>query len=476
MTPPRGAHGRKRTRRSPARRAGGARGGRPRAAGDVGVHARPRRRVRRQARARPPRAHRGRRRRRAARCAFWLGADARCCAASPRAASGWFGRAQRLRRARTRRRVERGYLLLPASSSSRRAGELGGGRARPPPRRPRSRERFGDADLLALALHEQGHALVRAGPRRRGAARCSTRRWSPSRAGELSPIVTGLVYCGVIDGCQDALRAAARAGVDGGADALVRPAAGHGRVHRPVPGPPRRDHAARTARGRGARRGAAGARALPSAAPSRAAAEARVPPGRVHRCAASSRRPRRRTGRRAAAGASRSPGWRCCGWRRASAEAAAPRSGGRWTRPPSRCSARGCYPPPSRSCSRPATGGARAARARARARSRPTLRRRAARRDRRARPRRGRRSPRRRRAPRSPRCATPARAVARARARPTRRPASRDLVGLACRALGDEDAAGLELDAARRGVRARSAPARTAPARALARAAPARTA
>ena len=52
--------------------------------------------------------------------------------------------------------VERGYLLLPASLQhgrrrlSRRAARGGGGTP------PRSAERFGDPDLLALALHDAG--------------------------------------------------------------------------------------------------------------------------------------------------------------------------------------------------------------------------------------------------------------------------------------------------------------------------------
>ena len=41
-------------------------------------------------------------------------------------------------------------------------------------------------------------------------------------AGELSPIVSGIVYCGVILGCQDAYEPASRPGVDRGAHAVVR--------------------------------------------------------------------------------------------------------------------------------------------------------------------------------------------------------------------------------------------------------------
>jgi ATP/maltotriose-dependent transcriptional regulator MalT len=64
-------------------------------------------------------------------------------------------------------------------------------------------ERFGDADLFALAGHERGHVLVRLGRAREGLALLDEAMVAAS-TGELSPIVTGIVYCGVILACEDA--------------------------------------------------------------------------------------------------------------------------------------------------------------------------------------------------------------------------------------------------------------------------------
>ena len=79
------------------------------------------------------------------------------------------------------------------------------------------------------------------------------------------------------------VRAAARAGVDRRADALVRAAARHGRVHRQVPGAPRGDHAAARRVARRARGGAARARALRAGADRAAAGAALYRQGEVHR-------------------------------------------------------------------------------------------------------------------------------------------------------------------------------------------------
>jgi tetratricopeptide (TPR) repeat protein len=116
-------------------------------------------------------------------------------------ATGWLGRAQRLVEREEHDCVEQGYLLLPlvlqhaarrdweaASAAAAEAAEVG--------------ERFGDADLFALAVQEQGNALVKQGRGEQGLGLLDEAMVAAT-AGELSPIVTGLVYCSVIDCCQE---------------------------------------------------------------------------------------------------------------------------------------------------------------------------------------------------------------------------------------------------------------------------------
>jgi DNA-binding CsgD family transcriptional regulator len=64
-------------------------------------------------------------------------------------------------------------------------------------------ERFGDADLFALATQAQGILLVQQGRVGAGLGLLDEAMVAVT-AGELSPIVSGLVYCGVIVGCQSA--------------------------------------------------------------------------------------------------------------------------------------------------------------------------------------------------------------------------------------------------------------------------------
>jgi DNA-binding NarL/FixJ family response regulator len=62
-------------------------------------------------------------------------------------------------------------------------------------------ERFGDRDLVAMGLMEQGHALVRQGKTGDG-LRLVDETMVAVTTGELSPIVAGIVYCNTIAFCQ----------------------------------------------------------------------------------------------------------------------------------------------------------------------------------------------------------------------------------------------------------------------------------
>ena len=91
------------------------------------------------------------------------------------------------------------------------------------PSRPMPRpfgERFGDPDLFALATHSQGVFLVKQGRAPEGLALMDEAMLRVT-AGELSPIASGLVYCWVILGCEEAYGAALRPGMDRCPDDLV---------------------------------------------------------------------------------------------------------------------------------------------------------------------------------------------------------------------------------------------------------------
>ena len=64
-------------------------------------------------------------------------------------------------------------------------------------------ERFGDRDLFALGANTQGHALIKLGRFEEG-FRLLDEAMLVAIGGELSPIITGVVYCGAIAGCEEA--------------------------------------------------------------------------------------------------------------------------------------------------------------------------------------------------------------------------------------------------------------------------------
>ncbi|MFD7324712.1 LuxR C-terminal-related transcriptional regulator [Streptomyces sp. NPDC059875] len=135
----------------------------------------------------------------AVRCAVWAGLDLAFRGEMGRA-TGWFGRAHRLVAVEEGACAEEGWLLMPAVMGQRAGGDYAGAYATAG-RAVVIAERFGDADLLALALQEQGHSRVREGRVEEG-LRLLDEAMVAVTANDLSPIVTGVIYCEVIDACR----------------------------------------------------------------------------------------------------------------------------------------------------------------------------------------------------------------------------------------------------------------------------------
>jgi DNA-binding CsgD family transcriptional regulator/tetratricopeptide (TPR) repeat protein len=138
---------------------------------------------------------------RAARCAFWVGMHLSIRGEMGRG-TGWLGRSQRLVEREGRECVEQGYLKLPLMFQQEAAGDYEAAAAIAA-EAAEIGERFRDADLFALAVQAQGIFLIKHGRVEEGLGLLDEAMVAVT-AGELSPIVSGLVYCGMILGCQDA--------------------------------------------------------------------------------------------------------------------------------------------------------------------------------------------------------------------------------------------------------------------------------
>ena len=136
---------------------------------------------------------------RASRCAFWLGLQLSLQGESGRA-TGWLARAHRLLEKTGRDCVEHGYLLLPVAEQQLAAGDC---RAAYVTATDAAQigDQFTETDLIACARHLQGRTLIGQGQVEQGLALLDEVMVAVT-AGELSPLITGLLYCSVIDACQ----------------------------------------------------------------------------------------------------------------------------------------------------------------------------------------------------------------------------------------------------------------------------------
>ncbi len=137
-------------------------------------------------------------RRRAARCAFWIGMQL-ALRGEMGPATGWLSRAHRLIEGEGEC-AEQGYLLMPVAFQHDVEGDLEGAVATAATAAEIG-SRFGDKDLFALAIHSQGEFLVNGGKVREGLGLLDEAMVAVTEGG-LSPIVTGIVYCGMVLACE----------------------------------------------------------------------------------------------------------------------------------------------------------------------------------------------------------------------------------------------------------------------------------
>jgi ATP/maltotriose-dependent transcriptional regulator MalT len=114
---------------------------------------------------------------------------------------GWVARAQRLLESEPENIVERGYLLIHEFYQHLGHGDL-----------PRAEEtaaqavqtgrRFSDHDLVAQGLNCQGRTMIYSG-RVLGGLSLLDEAMIGVSAGEVSPIIAGMVYCSMIEACQE---------------------------------------------------------------------------------------------------------------------------------------------------------------------------------------------------------------------------------------------------------------------------------
>lgn len=132
----------------------------------------------------------------AVRCAFWLGFGLIDQGEIARG-GGWLARAGRMLEEGGQDLVEGGYLLLPVALRSLGEGDVTGA-FETFDRIATIAGRFDDPDLTTLARLGRGQCLVGMGQAERGVAFMDEAMVAVS-AGEVSPMVVGIVYCSAIE-------------------------------------------------------------------------------------------------------------------------------------------------------------------------------------------------------------------------------------------------------------------------------------
>ncbi|HEV2928854.1 MAG TPA: response regulator transcription factor, partial [Propionibacteriaceae bacterium] len=119
----------------------------------------------------------------------------------PAVAAGWVARAQRILEAEPSDVVERGYLLVHEFYAHLGRGDLV--RAEETAAKVvQAGRRFGAPDLVAQGLTSLGRVAIYTGRVPDGLALLDEAMVSIS-AGEVSPVFAGMVYCALIEGCQE---------------------------------------------------------------------------------------------------------------------------------------------------------------------------------------------------------------------------------------------------------------------------------
>lgn len=134
----------------------------------------------------------------AVRCAFWVGIN-HALRGEMGPAGGWLGRAHGL--VGEEDSVERGYLLIPHVFQHEASGDFLAA-ASVAAEAATLAKRFDHAEGYALSVQIQGSMLIKGGRVKEGLSLLDEAMVTIA-GGKVSPMATGLVYCGVILACQE---------------------------------------------------------------------------------------------------------------------------------------------------------------------------------------------------------------------------------------------------------------------------------